>query len=71
MIKTAILTIAALSTIAGATISPSIMPDKVSVIAGALSISQGPLGAKLSITPNPDFAITITTHSGRNITIRF
>lgn len=73
MIKTSIITIAALSTTAaGATLTPSsAIPDSVNVIAGALCVTKGPLGTKLSIAPKPDFAIVVTTQGGRNITIRF
>lgn len=72
MIKTAIITIAALSTTAGtAFTAPAVMPNNVNVIAGALSVSKGPLGTKLSIAPKPGFAIVFTTQAGRNITIRF
>lgn len=72
MIKTTLITIAALSTTAGATLAPdTVMPSAVNLTAGALSLQTGPTGAKFALTAKPDFALAMTTQSGRTITIRF
>lgn len=73
MIKTSLITIAALTTTtAGATLAPTdIVPSAVNVTAGAVSLYKGPAGTKIALTAKPDFALALTTQSGRTLTIRF
>lgn len=70
MIKATIISIAVLFAAVGTPLPAAAMPASVNITAGALSMSSGPIGTRLSITPKPAFAITVTTQAGRNITIR-